>query len=57
MYAADHDRLFGAAAPAAPVRLENVDYEALMARGRVLRARQFARLFDQVVAGLKRLYA
>lgn len=57
MYAADHDRLFGAAAPAAPVRLENVDYEALMARGRVLRARQFARLFDQAVAGLKRLYA
>ena len=54
MYAADHDKLFSAPA-ATPVRLENVDYDALLARGRRLRSRQFAKLFDGAVASLKRL--
>jgi hypothetical protein len=55
MYAADHDKLFGAS-PAAPAKLENVDFDALIARGRLLRSRQFAKLFDSAAAAVKRLF-
>jgi hypothetical protein len=57
MYAADHDTLFKAPATAlsAPSRLSDVDFEAAIARGRLERSRQFARLFDQAAAALKRL--
>ena len=59
MYAADHARLF--AAPAAASRehstpLALVDYDALVAHGRAERSRQFARMFDQASAAVKRLF-
>jgi hypothetical protein len=59
MYAADHEKLFGASAKAslAPVRrLANVDLQALNALGRRERSRQFARLIDQAKAATKRLF-
>ena len=56
MYAADHDRLFGVPSPAASIRLQDVDYDALIARGRLERSRQFARLFDRAAAAVKRLF-
>ena len=59
MYAADHDALFKAVAglPAAPepVRLADVDFDALIARGRAERAREFANFFNQAVAAMRRL--
>lgn len=57
MYAGHHQSLFGdAAIPPRPQSLADVDYEALIARGRVERSRQFARLFDAVVVAAKRLF-
>ena len=59
MYAADHDKLFGASAQAsfAPVRrLPNVDLQPLNALGRRERSRQFARLIDRAKAATKRLF-
>lgn len=58
MYAADHDKLFGASSaafPAAPRRLADIDLEALIARGRLERSRQFGRLFERAAAAVKRL--
>lgn len=58
MYAADHDKLFRTVAripEPAPVRLADVDFDALIARGRLERARQFAIFFDQAAAALRRL--
>ena len=58
MYAADHERLFAspvAAGLSAPRRLSDIDIEALVARGRVERSRQFAHLFDRTAAAVKRL--
>lgn len=58
MYAADHDKLFGAteATVRARPRLAEIDYDALMALGRIERARQFAHMFDAAVAAAKRLF-
>lgn len=60
MYAANHDALFVPAALAAErtsERLAAVDYDALIALGRLERSRQFARLFDRAVSALRRLAA